>query len=76
MKNRLKLLIILAIVHFSFAQETANETHEYFEAGVGMGIRGGTTNRSGYAFRMKSGDAVEGKYKSPYLPAIPLLLLR
>ena len=52
------------------------ETHEYFEAGVGMGIRGGTTNRSGYAFRMKSGDAVEGKYKSPYLPAIPLLLLR
>lgn len=24
MKNRLKLLIILAIVHFSFAQETAN----------------------------------------------------
>lgn len=52
------------------------ETHEYFEAGVGMGIRGGTTNRSGYAFRMKSGDAVEGKYKSPYLSAIPLLLLR
>ena len=52
------------------------ETSEYFNAGVGMKIRGGTTNRSVYAYRMKSGDSIEGKYKSPYLPAIPLLLLR
>lgn len=52
------------------------ETPEYYDVGVGMEIRGGTTNRSDYAYRMKSGNSVEGKYKSPYLPAIPLLLLR
>ena len=53
------------------------EVYEYVGMrSVGIGARGGTTNRQSYVLRMKSGETIEGKYKSSYLPAIPLLLLR
>ena len=43
---------------------------------IKFGARGGMTNRTTYIFRMKTGKTIEGEYKSSYLPAIPLLLLR
>ena len=53
------------------------EVYEYVGMrSVGIGARGGTTNRQSYVLRMKSGETIEGEYKSSYLPAIPLLLLR
>ena len=46
------------------------------EKGVESVVESATVSRTSYSFGKSDGTVVTGKYSSPYLPAIPILLLR
>ena len=46
------------------------------EKGVEFPITAVTVSRTDYYYDLPNGSPMNGKYSSPYLPALPILLLR